>query len=169
MRDQTIRFYLLIDHRIVPRFDSSRANGTRTHASHFGFLVRSRTGSVPYFLSRKEEDFSIPSSLLSSLLLLLRPRESVSYHPLKFLPDECGVAHGKDRRCQLRGTGSWRLISSSDHSRMNRSTWATMLRVLLWVADYERMTTYCQSFFPFLFCIRLFILILLYHCSFYFL
>lgn len=80
-----------------------------------------------------------PALLLSVFLFFVRflfvsPVSSLS---LKVLPDE--VVRGGDHRCQLRGTGSRRLISSYDHSRMNRSTWATTLTIPRWVADYERM------------------------------
>lgn len=126
-RNTTRRFgSILIDHRIILLFHILvllippfvPAEGTHLRVA-FRFLAWLRTGPVPYFLSWKEKGFFTPSSPI--VLLLLRPRESVSYLPPKFLPDECGVAYGKDHRCQLRETGSWWLISSSDHSRMNRS------------------------------------------------
>lgn len=116
----------------------------------FRFLARLRTWPVPYFLSWKEESFFVPSSYRPSFFASSSPSAGVCLAP-KFLPDERGVAHGKDHRCQLRGTGSWRLISSSDHSRMNRSTWATMLTVLLWMAGYERMANVVYSWNLFFF------------------
>lgn len=158
---ETIRFYLLIDHRIVllfhvlvplvSPFPSCRRDAL-TLRIPVSCLVANGTRPVFSFLGGEERKFLHPPTVLLSLLLH-RPRESVSYLPPKFLPDECGIAHGKDHRYQLRGTGSWRLISSSDHSRMNRSTWATMLTggALLWVADYKRMVDVVYSWNLFLF------------------
>lgn len=120
------------------------------YASHSGFLLdRGRDPPCIFFPGRHR------SFLLVFLVPLLLPSlflfEPVSYLLPKFLPDKREVVYERDHRCQLRGTGSWQLISSSDHSRMNRSTWATMLTVSLWVAGYERILSvvYSPSWFSF--------------------
>lgn len=165
--DWTIRFYLLIDHRIILFFHTSSCISLSL------FLRDALTRCIPVFCLITDGIrlvFSSPGDrsflLLVFFVLFLLSLflfESVSYLPPKFLPDKREVVYKRDHHCQLRGTGSWQLISSSDHSRMNRSTWATMLTVSLWVADYERIISvlHTPKVFFFFFFYSMFVLLMI--------